>query len=148
MMLSRIFRICSKQKKKKNKNHLSLKVEKYIYTYRYLCILKVFQPWKCSQDDYFFNSTYLVSVMYTFNVVFTEEDLGLFASLNWKIHFYFPPGKDGWRALIFEQTQIIGEIIKTKKNSKWYRVYIKDFFSPFLLCHREGAANENEIELK
>lgn len=75
--------------------------------------------------------------MYTFNAVFTEECLVLFASLNWKIHFHFPPGKDGWSALIFQQRQIIGEVIKKKKKeSKWYKVNIKHFCSPFLLRHR------------
>lgn len=93
------------QRKTKNKeNNLPHLCLKYINIYIYRCYLtlKTFQSENWSWD-YFFNSVYLASVMYTFSVVFREEDLVLFASLNWKIHFYFPCGKDSWKALIFEQ---------------------------------------------
>ena len=76
--------------------------------------------------------------MYTFNAVFTEEDLVLFASLNWKIHFYFSPGKDGWRALISEQRQIIGEAIKTNKIVNGIEYTSSTYFHLFSLDIKMG----------
>lgn len=81
--------------------------------------------------------------MCTFSAVLTGEDFVLFASLNWKIHFYFPPGKDTWRALIYEQRQITGELIKTYKIVN-YIEYTSSTSYCCLLRHKEGAT----IELK
>lgn len=113
-----------------------------------MCKLKSFQSQKCSWDDYFFNSIYLVSVMYTFNAVFTEEDLVLFASTELKNPFLFSSWERWLESINLWAERNYRRSNKTKQNSKWYRIYIKHFFSPFLLRHKEGAASENEIQLK
>lgn len=57
---------------------------------------------------------------------------------NWKIHFYFPPGKDGWRALIFEQREIIGEVIKPNKIVSGIEYTSSTSFHLFFLDIKKG----------
>lgn len=121
-------------------------VFKRTHIYWCLCILKALQSKKCSQVDYFFK-LHLLGISYVyFQHCLHRGRFGFICFFKLKNPFLFSSWERWLESINLWAGTNYRRSNKNKQNSKWYRIYIKHFFSPFLLRHREGTATENESE--